>query len=119
MLDESPCETCPHIAKCSVGGLACEAFALFVSHGGRRWRKEPREPSAEIYNRIYRGQAPFMAYSKHHWAHMNETCFDNSRQSSGTYTQNELEVARRELIESLTPNVEKTLVAFGLLFPTA
>ena len=38
-----------------VGGLACEAFALFVSVGGRRWRKEPREPSAEIYARIFRG----------------------------------------------------------------
>jgi hypothetical protein len=35
-------------------GLACEAFALCVNDGGRRWRNEPREPSAEIYATIFR-----------------------------------------------------------------
>jgi hypothetical protein len=56
LLDEPPCALCPHIARCREGRLACEAFAVFAKYGGRRWRKEAREPSAEIYQRVFRGR---------------------------------------------------------------
>jgi hypothetical protein len=50
--DPSPCELCPHVRLCGTG-LACEAFAMFAVHGGRRWRSEAHEPSAIIYQRIF------------------------------------------------------------------
>ena len=52
VFEESPCELCPHVARCRCG-LACAAFESFLQHGGRRWRTEPREPSADIYRRIF------------------------------------------------------------------
>jgi hypothetical protein len=52
--EESPCEALfPHIARCGAQLLACAAFHSFIQHGGRRWRGELREPSAEAYRKIY------------------------------------------------------------------
>jgi hypothetical protein len=53
VFDESPCELCPLIARCSQG-QACAAFESFIRYGGRRWRTEAREPSVELYARIFR-----------------------------------------------------------------
>jgi hypothetical protein len=50
--ESSPCECCPHIARCRAG-LACTAFANFIKYGGRRHLKLPREPSVEQYRRLY------------------------------------------------------------------
>lgn len=47
--DESPCELCPMAATCRAGDLACAQFASFVNYGGRRWRSEPRVPTAAIF----------------------------------------------------------------------
>jgi hypothetical protein len=55
--DESPgpCPSCQHAARCGSRGLACEAYALFVKHGGSlRWSKAPRQPSAVIFARLFR-----------------------------------------------------------------
>jgi hypothetical protein len=57
VLDEPPWALCPHIARCREGRLACQQFAMFAKHGGRRWRKEAREPSAAIYALLFRGGA--------------------------------------------------------------
>jgi hypothetical protein len=55
VIDESPCELCTSAARCRLRLEACEQFKSFVMFGGRRWRSEPREPSAEIFAKIYRG----------------------------------------------------------------
>jgi len=54
MLDEPPCDLCLLAAQCRAPSQACEQFKSFVMFGGRRWRTEPREPSAEIYAKVYR-----------------------------------------------------------------
>lgn len=54
MLDEPPCDLCPLAAECRYRLEACEQFRSFVMYGGRRWRSEPRLPSAEIYAKVYR-----------------------------------------------------------------
>jgi hypothetical protein len=46
MLDEAPCETCPHTHLCKTGDT-CPAFTVFVQFGGRRWRQEARMPDTE------------------------------------------------------------------------
>ena len=46
MLDESPCELCPHAAVCKTGAV-CPAFDAFVDYGGRRWRALARVPDVE------------------------------------------------------------------------
>lgn len=48
-----PCMSCPNAQACA-GGLACRQFAVF-QQGGRevRWRSASREPSAEIYQRLF------------------------------------------------------------------
>jgi hypothetical protein len=53
LLDESPCDLCPHRARCRDEQLACEQLEVFTEFGGRRWRQVPREPSREIYGRIF------------------------------------------------------------------
>lgn len=53
--DEPPCMLCPLVARCRANLEACEQFESFVRFGGRRWRKEGRIPSVEIYAEIYRG----------------------------------------------------------------
>jgi hypothetical protein len=50
--DESPCDLCPHRARCRQGE-ACAAFACFIKYGGRRWHTLLREPSVEQYERLY------------------------------------------------------------------
>jgi hypothetical protein len=52
--DESPCDLCALAARCRAHLEACEQFRMFVLYGGRGWRKDGREPSAEIYADIYR-----------------------------------------------------------------
>jgi hypothetical protein len=52
--EPAPCETCPLVARCKRRLEACGQFASFVSYGGRRWRSESREPSSEIFAKIYR-----------------------------------------------------------------
>jgi hypothetical protein len=53
VFDDEPCLLCPLAARCRRRFEACEQFASFVSYGGRRWRKEARKPSTEIYARIW------------------------------------------------------------------
>ncbi len=49
-----PCPECPKASRCAAGGFACEQFALFTRFGGdKRWRVAPRQPSAEIYRRLF------------------------------------------------------------------
>ena len=57
VIDESPCELCANFARCRHRLEACEQFRSFVMYGGRRWRSEPREPSVEIYAKVYRQSA--------------------------------------------------------------
>jgi hypothetical protein len=54
MIDELPCDTCPNIARCRKHSEACESFRDFVRYGGKRWRSAPREPSADIYQKLFR-----------------------------------------------------------------
>jgi hypothetical protein len=56
--DEPPCMLCPLAKQCRHGLQACEQFRSFVMFGGRRWRKEDRVPSAQIYEKIYSEAAP-------------------------------------------------------------
>jgi hypothetical protein len=42
-------------SACREGRLACQQFEVFAKYGGRRWRKEARDPSAAIYARVFRG----------------------------------------------------------------
>jgi hypothetical protein len=51
---ESPCDACPLAARCRDEKLACEQFRLFYRRGGKRWKSEPREPSAQIYRRVFK-----------------------------------------------------------------
>jgi hypothetical protein len=51
----SPCDGCPHVARCREG-LACTAMRVFVS-SGRVSAVAPRQPSAEIYRQLY-GRKP-------------------------------------------------------------
>ena len=60
VFDEPPCATCPHFARCSLG-LACQQFESFYSVGGRKYRTLPREPSAEIYRRLFKIEAKVAA----------------------------------------------------------
>jgi hypothetical protein len=49
-----PCPACTHWERCRAG-QACEAFALFVKAGGtQRWRLAPRQPSRQIFVRVFR-----------------------------------------------------------------
>ena len=52
VFEPSPCEDCPHTARCRQG-LACAAFTDFYKFGGRGHRKLPREPSADQYQRLF------------------------------------------------------------------
>jgi hypothetical protein len=61
VLDEPPCALCPHIASCREGRLACQQFAVFAKYGGRRWRKEAREPSSDIYAKVFKDGPPIAA----------------------------------------------------------
>jgi hypothetical protein len=47
-----PCLGCPHRARCRTG-QACDAFATFVSFGGKRWTKEERVPNLETFRKIF------------------------------------------------------------------
>jgi hypothetical protein len=48
-----PCTACPNARRCAAG-LACEQFALFTRFGGnQRWRTAAREPSVQIYARLF------------------------------------------------------------------
>lgn len=49
----SPCVGCPHLTDCAKQHMACEQFSHWQDVGGRAWSKFPREPSRDIYNRIY------------------------------------------------------------------
>jgi hypothetical protein len=53
LLEESPCDACPNVGRCGEQSLACSQFAMFAKSGGLGWRQEAREPSAEIYRKIY------------------------------------------------------------------
>jgi len=54
VFEANPCEAaCPHIKRCRVAHEACKQFAVFVTYGGLRWRSESREPSTQIYAKIY------------------------------------------------------------------
>jgi hypothetical protein len=55
IIDPPPCECCELAARCRANSEACEQFHSFVVFGGRRWRTEPREPSTEIYGKIFKG----------------------------------------------------------------
>lgn len=48
-----PCDDCPLTRVCAEG-LACEAFARFVSYGGLRWRTTSRVPTRDLFEQIYR-----------------------------------------------------------------
>jgi len=51
--EESPCELCPHTARCRAELLACARFHSFVVYGGRRWASQPCEPDRDTFVRIY------------------------------------------------------------------
>lgn len=52
--EESPCDLCPSTARCRARLEACDQFKSFVAFGGRRWRSAAREPSRELYAKIFR-----------------------------------------------------------------
>ena len=41
-------------ASAAARSLKMSEWKLVAKHGGRRWRKEAREPSAKIYRRVFR-----------------------------------------------------------------
>jgi hypothetical protein len=48
-----PCTHCPNTARCAAG-LACLPFSTFyLSRGKTLWREAPREPSRDIYKRLF------------------------------------------------------------------
>ncbi len=47
----APCDGCMHNAKCGGRLLACEAFAQYINTN--RWSPGPREPTREIYARVF------------------------------------------------------------------
>jgi hypothetical protein len=51
---ESPCDNCPLTARCRDEKLACAQFRLFYRRGGKKWKTEPREPSARIYRLVFK-----------------------------------------------------------------
>jgi hypothetical protein len=57
--ERCPCDGCPHAVRCRQG-LACAAFESFINFGGRRWRAEPKNPSAGVYARVF-GRATALA----------------------------------------------------------
>ena len=53
-----PCAGCRHAPVCAAG-LACVSFELFVALAGeRRWLAAPREPTPEIYRRLFHVRVP-------------------------------------------------------------
>ncbi len=57
MLDEPPCDLCPLAGECRAHRQACEQFKSFVMYGGRGWRTQSREPSVEIYHKVFKEAA--------------------------------------------------------------
>jgi hypothetical protein len=52
-LANGPCTHCPHTVRCAAG-LACLPFSTFyLSRGKTLWREAPREPSRDIYQRLF------------------------------------------------------------------
>lgn len=60
VFEESPCELCPHAARCRQG-LACAAFESFARYGGRRWRSQARSPSRELFAKIFKSDRAIAA----------------------------------------------------------
>jgi hypothetical protein len=52
LFEAEPCLGCPHRAMCSAG-MSCAQFESFVTYGGRKWRQERRQPSAESFRRVF------------------------------------------------------------------
>lgn len=48
-----PCDTCPKATHCRREHEACRQLVSFITYGGRRWTREPCEPSRAIYSAIY------------------------------------------------------------------
>jgi hypothetical protein len=42
-------------------GLACLAFVAFVDTGTAAWKKEPREPTSAIFEKLFRCKSKFAA----------------------------------------------------------
>jgi hypothetical protein len=56
-LDEpTPCDECPHYARCAREKLSCAAFGVFVWLG--RWGAAPREPTRTNYVRQFAADDP-------------------------------------------------------------
>jgi hypothetical protein len=50
-----PCTECPNAARCAEG-LACQQFSMFIHFGGNeRWRVAARQPSRQIFERLFGG----------------------------------------------------------------
>jgi hypothetical protein len=54
VFNESPCELCCHFVRCR-RGEACGAYEHFLQNGGRGWRLLPREPSVEMFEKLFWG----------------------------------------------------------------
>ena len=56
---QRPCQDCPNYSRCA-DGKACLAFAVaHLSNGNHPWRQLPREPSKDIYKRLFPAPLPF------------------------------------------------------------
>ena len=55
--DIGPCDCCPLASGCKKCSHACEQFLEFFRFGGRRWRSAAREPSVEIYHKVFKEAA--------------------------------------------------------------
>lgn len=53
LLEPSPCDSCPLNTRCRDEQLACDQFQAFYLRGGTGWRLAPRQPSAEIYGKVF------------------------------------------------------------------
>lgn len=51
LLGPAPCDNCANYTRCATRFLACQAFRYYVDR--RMWRTAPREPSKEIFARLY------------------------------------------------------------------
>lgn len=47
------CAGCSHLVACDKQKMACGQYEKWQRDGGRAWAKLEREPSEDIYNRIF------------------------------------------------------------------
>lgn len=58
LLEESPCDNCLLVARCRDERLACDQFNTFFLRGGTGWRLAPRQPSREIFEKVFKPEKP-------------------------------------------------------------